>query len=165
MENLPALIPAILALMSTPGPVTLASAAFGAAVGWRAWPWVLMMTLGTGTVILLVATGVTGLVTALPGAAPVILVLAAAYFLWLAWRIGTAPPIGSVDAATTLPPLWTIYVMAVANPKAFGAMGALFSAHPLLPDSPVLGAALKGGILFCCALTINHVWMVAGAVL
>ena len=95
MENVTAMVPAIIALMASPGPVTLASAALGAAYPWSiALPRVLAMTIGTATVIVLVASGVTGLITAMPGAAPVLMVLAGSYILYLAWKIATAPPIG-----------------------------------------------------------------------
>ena len=54
--------------------------------------------------------------------------------------------------------------MAVANPKAFGAMAALYSGFPLMAD-PVAGAALKTGLLASFALTINTGWMLGGTAL
>ena len=138
MDEFAAMLPAVLALMGTPGPVTLASAGFGAAWGLSAFRHVAAMTAGTATVMVLVAVGITGLVASIPGAAPVLTALAGAYFLYLAWRI--------------------------ANPKAFGAMAALFSGFPLLAD-PVTGAALKTGLLTSFALTINTVWMLGGTAL
>ena len=48
MENVAAMVPVILALMASPGPVTLASAALGAAYPWTiALPRVVAMTAGT----------------------------------------------------------------------------------------------------------------------
>ena len=43
-------------------------------------------------VMAIVASGLVGLLLAIPGATPIVTVLAAAYFLDLAWRIATAPP-------------------------------------------------------------------------
>lgn len=159
------MFPAMVGLMASPGPVTLASAAAGAAYGWRAWPYVFVMTTGTLTVILLVALGVTGLISSLPGATPVIVALAGAYILWLAWKIANAPPVGELADQASLPPLWGGYVMAVLNPKAYGAMAAIFSGFPLMPDAPVIGGALQSAILFCWALTVNTIWMAAGVIL
>jgi len=164
MENLAPLAAAVVALMSTPGPVTLASAAFGAAYGVRAFPQVATMTAGTVTVMVLVAAGVTGLLASLPGVRPVLTALAGAYILYLAWRIATAPAVRRLAPNAALPTLPGIYAMAVANPKAWGAMGALFSGFPLLPD-PVAGAMLKVALLSCCALTINTTWMLCGTAL
>jgi len=164
MENLLSLSAAVVALMSTPGPVTLASAAFGASHGLRAFPHIAAMTAGTVTIMVAVALGITGLMASLPGAAPMIAALAGAYILYLAYRIATAPPAGALAADIALPPLIGVYAMAVANPKAWGAMGALFSGYPLLAD-PVAGAALKVVLLTGAALAINIGWMLGGSAL
>jgi threonine/homoserine/homoserine lactone efflux protein len=163
MDGLLALFTAALTLMGSPGPATLSSAAAGAAYRLRAVPYVLGISLGTITVMVLVAAGVTGLVTSIPGAAPVISGLAAAYILYLAWRIATAPPVGALDRQAAAPPFIGGYAMAVVNPKAYGAMGALFSGFPLIPDDPVTGGMLKVAILSGFALAINATWMSVGA--
>ncbi|MEM7058728.1 MAG: LysE family translocator [Pseudomonadota bacterium] len=165
MENLFAMFPAMIGLMASPGPVTLASAAAGAAYGWRAWPYVFIMTTGTLTVIILVAIGAMGLLATVPGIAPLVGALAGLYILWLAWKIATAPPLGALADQAALPPLWGGYVMAILNPKAYGAMAAIFSGFPLMPDAPFLGGAVQSTILFCWALTVNTVWMSAGVML
>ena len=146
METLPALLIAALALMAS-GPVTLASAAAGAAWPGRATAYVLAMSTGTITVILLVAVGVTGLVASIPGARPVIAAAGMGYILYLAWRIASAPPIGALSADRRPPPLLGGYAMAIANPKAWAAFAALFSGYPLIPDDPVAGGAAKAVIL------------------
>jgi threonine/homoserine/homoserine lactone efflux protein len=163
MDGLIALFTAALALMGSPGPATLSSAAAGAAYRLRAVPYVLGIALGTITVMVLVAAGVTGLITSIPGAAPVISGLAAAYILYLAWRIATAPPVGALDRQAAAPPFLGGYALAVVNPKAYGAMGALFSGFPLIPDDPVTGGMLKVAILAGFALAINATWMSVGA--
>jgi threonine/homoserine/homoserine lactone efflux protein len=156
MDGLLALFTAALTLMGSPGPATLSSAAAGAAYRLRAVPYVLGISLGTITVMVLVAAGVTGLVTSIPGAAPVI-------SGYLAWRIATAPPVGALDRQAAAPPFIGGYAMAVVNPKAYGAMGALFSGFPLIPDDPVTGGMLKVAILSGFALAINATWMSVGA--
>ena len=164
LENLIALFAAALPLMGSPGPVTLASAAAGAAYGRRrAAIYVVTMTAGTLTVISMVAAGLTGLIFALPGAAPVLAVLAALYMLYLAWKIATAPPLGGLDGGAPPPALWGWYAMAVANPKAYAAFIAVFSGYPLLEDQPVVGTVLKVAVLGCLALSVNLTWMVLGA--
>jgi threonine/homoserine/homoserine lactone efflux protein len=162
MDGLIALLVAAIALMGSPGPATLSSAAAGAAYRMRAVPYVLGISMGTITVMLLVAAGVTGLITSIPGAAPVITALAGGYILYLAYKIAMAPPVGELDHQASAPPLIGGFVMAVANPKAYGAMGALFSGFPILADDPVAGGTLKVLILAALALAINATWLSVG---
>ena len=55
--------------------------------------------------------------------------------------------------------------MAILNPKAYGAMAALFSGFVFLPEQPILGGALKTAVLFSWALTVNMTWMISGVAL
>jgi threonine/homoserine/homoserine lactone efflux protein len=165
MEGLAALLAAALALMGSPGPATMSCAAAGAAYRGRALPYACGVSLGTITVMVLVAAGVTGLVASVPGAAPVIMVLAAAYILYLAWKIGTAPPVGALESQAAAPPFLGGYALAVVNPKAYGAMGALFSGFPLIAGDPVANGVAKVAILAALALAINLAWMSTGTAL
>lgn len=165
MENVLAMIPAIVALMLSPGPVTLTSAAFGAAYGRRAVRLVLVMTAGTATIIVMVALGVFGLVTALPGVEPVLIGLGGVYILYLAWKIWSAPPMRERDVSAEMPAAIGVYLMALANPKAFAAMAALFSGFPLIEADPLANGVVKSIMLICCATTINLSWMSIGTVL
>lgn len=162
IDTLPAFLAAALALMGSPGPVTIASAAAGAAWPGRAAAFVLAMSAGTITVILMVAAGITGLIASVPGAAPVLAGLGALYILYLAWRIASAAPIGTVETDRTPPPLIGAYAMAIANPKAWAAFAALFSGFPLVPEDPVAGGVLKAAILCSLPPLINLTWMIAG---
>jgi threonine/homoserine/homoserine lactone efflux protein len=165
MDAVIALLAAALALMGSPGPATLSCAAAGAAYGPRALTYACGISLGTITVMVLVAAGVTGLVTSLPGARPVIMVLAAAYILYLAWKIGTAPPVGALASQSAAPPFLGGYALAVVNPKAYGAMGALFLGFPLIEGDPVTGGIVKVAVLAALALGINLAWMSLGTAL
>ena len=74
---------------------TLTLTAIGAAFGARRGSAYLAgIVVGMVAVMVIVASGVVGLLLAVPGATPVVTVLAAAYFIYLAWRIATAPPLG-----------------------------------------------------------------------
>ena len=165
MENFAAMLPAIVALMLSPGPVTLTSAAFGAAYGWRAARLVLVMTAGTATIIVMVALGVFGLVTVIPGIEPVLMGLGGAYILYLAWKIWQAPPATARQAGAAMPAALGVYLMALANPKAYAAMAALFSGFPLIEDDPLANGIVKSVTLISCATTINLGWMSVGTAL
>src|SRR5690242_7085246 len=82
------------ALAGSPGPATLSLAATGAAFGARrGLGYMAGIIIGMVAVMGIVATGVMGLLLTLPGATPVVAAAAAAYFIYLAIRIATAPPL------------------------------------------------------------------------
>ena len=98
MDGLPGFLLAAIALAGSPGPATLSLAAASAAFGARrVTGYFVGILLGMIGVMTIVASGVVGLVLAVPGATPVVTAAAALYFVWLAWRIATAPPL--TDAA------------------------------------------------------------------
>ena len=165
MENLAALLPAAFALMASPGPVTLASAGFGAAWGKQAVPLVLAMTAGTATIIFMVALGVLALVAAIPGAEPVLTVLGGMYILYLAWKIWNAAPLRRSEQAGALPSVVGVYAVALANPKAYAAMAALFSGFPLIEGDALSNGVVKVALLISLAKCINLSWMILGAAL
>lgn len=159
---LPLLLAAI-AIMGSPGPSTLSATATGAAFGFvRALPYVAGLILGTTAVLAAVAAGVTAALAALPGAAPVLAWAAAAYVLYLAWRIASAPPL-SAAAEAGAPSLAGGFLLALANPKAWLAIGAVFAGHTLLPGAPGRDAAAKLAVLTGIIVLIHLFWLLAGA--
>ncbi|MEM9371030.1 MAG: LysE family transporter [Pseudomonadota bacterium] len=166
MDALIALLTAALALMGSPGPATLSSAATGAAFGARTGlPYVIGISLGTATVVAAVAVGITGLVLSIPGLARVVTVLAAAYIVYLSWKIANSPPLGALERADDAPPLIAGYLLAIANPKAYAAIGALFSGFELVESNPVSDNLMKFVILAPLAFVINLIWMRIGSLL
>ena len=93
MEGLLGFVLAGFALAGSPGPATLSLAATGAAFSARrGLGYMIGIDLGMVGVMAITASGVVGLLLALPGATPVVTVMAGAYFLYLAFRIAAAPP-------------------------------------------------------------------------
>jgi len=165
MEGLTGFILAALALCGSPGPATVSLAATGAAFGpRRSLPYMAGIDAGMVVVMSVTAAGVTGLVLAIPGATPVVAVLAALYFVHLAWRIATAPPLG--DTAPGSEPSFAAGVLlSLVNPKGYAAMAALFSGFVLIRGRPELDAALKLGVLIVIVVSVNAAWLIAGAAL
>lgn len=92
MDGLLGFILAGFALTGSLGPATISLAATGAAFGARrGLGYLVGIVAGVIAVMALVASGLTGLMLALPSATPVMAALAAAYIAWLAWQIATAP--------------------------------------------------------------------------
>ena len=166
MENLIGFIVAGFALTGSPGPATLSIAAASAAFGARrSVAFTSGIVIGVTMVMIITASGVTGLVLALPGAAPVVAVLAAVYMIYLAFRIATAPPLSDDAGDGQAPSLLGGIFLALANPKAYAAMAALYSGFVLILHRPEVDAAVKTGILVAIITTVNIGWLLVGAVL
>lgn len=165
-ENLILLLLAALPLMGSPGPATLSLAAVGSAFGVRAGlPFMFGVASGTLVVICIVATGVTGIVLALPGAVPVLVTLGGAYILWLAWKIATAPPAAERGTGEQAPALLGGVLLALANPKAYATFAAVFSGQVVVPGDPLVDAAVKIATLMIAIVILDIVWLALGSAL
>lgn len=164
MDELSGFLIAAVALTGSPGPNTLSLAAVGAAFGWRRGiGYMAGLCLGMVFVIAIVGTGTISLVFAVPGAAQVIGMVAAAYFIWLAWRIASAPPL-SQDAGTGKPPSWVAAIfVSLSNPKAYAAMAATFSGFVLIADNLAADGLVKAALLVAVIIGVNILWLFAGA--
>jgi threonine/homoserine/homoserine lactone efflux protein len=166
MEHLLGFLLAGFALIGSPGPATLSLAATGAAFGARrGLGYLVGLLVGIVGVMAITATGVIGVLLALPGAVPVVAVLAAAYFVYLAIRIATAPPLAGAADPRGHPSFLAGFLLNLVNPKAYAAMAALFSGFVLLPDGLALDAAAKTGLLIPMVAAVNIAWLFAGAAL
>ena len=83
-----------LAIMGSPGPATISLTAAGSAYGViRSLPYLVGIICGTTIVLVAVATGITSTLLVLPALRTVLLAISAAYILWLAYHVATAPPL------------------------------------------------------------------------
>ncbi|OSQ31248.1 amino acid efflux protein [Thalassospira sp. MCCC 1A03138] len=173
IENLLLLWLAALPLMGSPGPATISLAASGSAFGIRpSLGYLGGIVIGTIAVLLLVATGIATALLAHPIAGQVLTVIAAIYILYLAWKIATAP-IRPAHATSDRSPETTPeakapdfrggVMLAITNPKAFAAIGAVYAAHAITPHSLWLDNALKIAALALVIVLVNSLWLVFGA--
>src|SRR5690606_21930715 len=82
--------------------------------------------------------------------------------LWLAWRIATAPPLAADTAEAKAPAFPGGFLLAVANPKAFAAIGAVYAGHAVVPGDLAADAAVKIAALTLVIVLVNTVWLVFG---
>ncbi|MBS0549349.1 MAG: LysE family transporter [Proteobacteria bacterium] len=164
MDGVPGFLLAALALAGSPGPATLslaaASAAFGAG---RVTGYFFGILLGMVGVMAIVASGVIGLMAKIPGVTPVVTLAAALYFVWLAWRIATAPPLTDVAEDRRPPTFAGGLALSLVNPKGYAAMAALFSGFVLLRGQLALDAVLKVALLTMLIAAVNVAWLLVGA--
>jgi threonine/homoserine/homoserine lactone efflux protein len=151
-------------LMASPGPATMSLAAVGALHGAVAGlRYLAGIVLGTFCVLLLIATGVTGLVLAVPALVWLLTAFAAAYILYLAWRIATAPPPGARSGPADPPAFAGGWALAIANPKAYAAIGAVYSGHGVVTGDLQADAAVKIAALSVVIVAANVAWLVFGS--
>jgi threonine/homoserine/homoserine lactone efflux protein len=117
---------------------------------------------GTTIVLVAVATGITMALLAVPTLRNALIVISAAYILWLAYRVATAPPLAVQTAASRAPSLAGGTLLGVANPKAWVAIAAVF-ASTRLADTATADAAAKIAILTVMIILICTTWLIAGA--
>ena len=166
MEGLPGFLLAGVALAGSPGPATLSLAAAGAAFGARRVVGYLVgIVVGMVGVMAITASGLVGLLLAVPGATPVVTVAAAVYFVWLAWRIATAPPLAAESRERKPPSFLGGFGLSLVNPKGYAAMAALFSGFVLLRERLALDAGLKIVLLTAVIIAVNVLWLLMGAML
>lgn len=150
--------------MASPGPTTVSITATAAAFGLRrSFSYWAGVNLGTILVLLAVALGATALLHEWPRLSFAVSLAAALYMLYLAWRIATAPPLSKV-AATAKAPGWLAGLsLAVANPKAYLAIGAVYAQSTLLAERPLADALLKCVLLALAIIAIHTLWALAGS--
>ena len=166
MDGLLGFVLAGFALTGSPGPATLSLAAAGAAFGARrGLGYMAGIVIGMGAVMGITATGVMGVVLALPGATPVVVAIAAAYFIYLAFRIATAPPLAENAGQGRRPSFAGGLFLSIVNPKGYAAMAALFSGFVLVRERFALDVAAKVSVLAAIITAVNLAWLIAGAAL
>ncbi|MGP0088421.1 MAG: LysE family translocator [Xanthobacteraceae bacterium] len=159
-----ALILASVIIMGSPGPSTISATAMGAAFGVRrSLNYACGLIVGTMAVLLAVAFGVIALVISIPHAARVLTAVSAAYILFLAFKIATAPPLTGQGGHVAAPAFVSGFLLAIANPKAYLAIAAVFAGQTVIAADHGRDAAVKTGLLSCMIVIIHMGWLFAGA--
>jgi threonine/homoserine/homoserine lactone efflux protein len=164
MDGLVGFLLAGVALAGSPGPATLSLAAAGAAFGARrSLGYMVGQITGLVMVMGITATGMVGLLLAVPGVTPVVLAASAAYFAYLALRIAMAPPLTDNALEHRRPTFPAGLLLSLVNPKGYAAMAALFSGFILIRERIALDAALKIAVLLVIIVAVDIAWLIAGA--
>lgn len=151
-------------VMGSPGPATISVAASGGAFGLRRTiPYLAGLVLGTSAVLFAVTAGIASAMVSRPGLAPLFLYLSAAYVLYLAWRIATAPPLAAAQAGTHAPSFASGLLLALANPKAYAAIAAVYAGTQLTALSGASQAVAKTAILAGMIVLIHVGWLAVGS--
>jgi len=165
-EILLALILFAFASSITPGPNNIMLLASGANFGLRrTLPHMLGISIGHAVMVSLVGLGLLGLFEALPWLRNALMVVCAAYLLFLAWKIANAAP--PRDAPSDARPLTFLQAAAFqwVNPKAWYM--AIYAQTNFAPETGIMGAAWAGAIAVAAVFAMTNlpsvtVWAAAG---
>ncbi len=148
-------------IMGSPGPATISVTAIAAAFGLRgSLRYASGIILGTVAVLLVVATGIMAIFVSVPKLAPSLAIASAAYILYLAFKIATAPPLAAHAEGTTRPSLLSGFLLAIANPKAYVAIAAVLAGTSSDGGKP--GAWANFAVLVLMIFAIHLLWLLAG---
>lgn len=163
-RSLLALVVTALAVMGSPGPSTVSVTAVGAAYGFRrSVPYMSGLVAGTIAVLLAVAAGLVALLLSMPRLLPPLVAASAAYILYLAFRIATAPPLARLEDSVPAPSFAGGFLLGIANPKAYLAIAAVFAGASLAAQAPMVDAAAKIAVLSVMIVLIHVFWLAIGA--
>lgn len=158
------LILASVVVMGSPGPSTISMTAVGASFGVRrSLGYAGGLIVGTIGVLLIVAMGVMALVTSIPYGALVLGGISAVYIAFLAFKIATAPPLDGRSGQLAAPTFLGGVLLAIANPKAYLAIAAVFAGTTVVAGDHGLDAIVKTALLSGMIVVIHACWLLAGA--
>ena len=167
LQAVAALVIATTALLGSPGPATLSLAAVGATSGLsKGLPYYLGILSGLLFAMLGAIAGLATVLARWPQASLVIQSIGAAYILYVAWKIATAPTVSAADGHSMRHPSFRDgFILNILNAKAYAAFFALFSQFLLPIHGAAFAYAATATICFGVAIVVDAAWLVAGGFL
>lgn len=149
----------------TPGPSNVLLTATGMQAGLlRGLPCLFGVSAGMGAMMFLAAYGLGALVLQHPQVMQAVRWLGAAFLLWLAWRIASAPVVNNTAEAPRVTGFFGAALLQWVNPKAWlVSAGAVATYLPGEAHSALLRAAVFALVFVSAALPSGFVWLVFGA--
>lgn len=156
-------------LLGSPGPAIAALLAVGRTFGLKdGMRFYLGLQLGLGTAAAISAAGLISLFVAFPAVQTVMVIIATAYLLYLAWKIGSAP-VSPKAQQKPQPPrggfLMAGVVLGMTNPKAYVAFASLMGSYTLVTNSVTADGVWKWGIVVTVMIVVDILWLLAGVLL
>ena len=153
-------------LVVTPGPAVLTLAGIGASYGYRAGLTFLAgLVCAWNIVILVVLSGLSSLILALPTARTILLAISIIYILHLAYQIASAGNKLSFRHPYSYPGFKSGLVLNLLNPKAYAVNSALLMGFTLYPDNFSVEEILKIAIMNGIWIPLHLGWLHAGRLL
>ncbi|WP_299491220.1 LysE family translocator [uncultured Shewanella sp.] len=154
-------------LLGSPGPAPLALAATGATHGIKkGTPFLCGILLGLSVAIVGTTMGLASLFAHWPELQITVQLLGAAYLVYIAFKIATAPVSPNVNASSVNAPLLKDgFILNLLNPKAYAAFLAIFSQFILPLTSEIHSYIATGIICLAVAAIVDTLWLCFGGLL
>ncbi|MGI9419932.1 MAG: LysE family translocator, partial [Geminicoccaceae bacterium] len=150
-------------LLITPGPGVLTTAGVGSAFGFRAGlPYLSGIVFGSLLVMAAVATGLAAFLLSYPPVRTVLLVLSAAYLLYIAGRIALTGSRVAFIAAERPLGFANGVALQIVNPKAYAVLTTLFTGFAFYPANTALEALMKAAVFTTISVPVHVLWLYAG---
>ncbi|NVJ61517.1 MAG: LysE family translocator [Gammaproteobacteria bacterium] len=159
------LVVATALLLGSPGPAPLALAATGATFGRRkGTPFLIGVLVGLTVAIVGAVVGLSTLFAQFPYVKSIVQYAGAAYILFIAYKIATAP-LEPNHSETSIPDFKDGFILNLLNPKAYVAFFALFSQFLLPFPDAFLSYFATGLTCLIVAVVVDIIWLVSGGFL
>lgn len=155
-------IASALALLGSPGPGIAGLLAVGRAEGWGALRFYVGLQLGLAISFAATGAGILSLLLAVPFAARVMALASAAYLIYLAYQLATAPLGAALPSAQARSSLLSGFVLGIANPKAYIAFASLLASQTLVERDHQVDVLLKWFLCVIVAIVVDLVWLYVG---
>lgn len=152
-------------LLGSPGPAPLALAATSATFGTRRGvPFLMGILSGLTVAIICASIGLASLFTTFPTMKLICQFIGAAYILYIAYKIATAPA-GLTNAPLNPPNFKDGFILNLLNPKAYAAFLAIFSQFLLPLNTNTLSYIATGIACLLVATIVDILWLLLGGIL
>ncbi len=164
-EAIFALVVASGLLLGSPGPATLSLAAVGGSWGVsRGLPYLAGLLLGLLCAMAGAVFGVAAVFVQWPQIRWLVQLLGAAYLVYIAVRIATAPVLAAgASAQRPVPSLRDGLILNLLNPKAYAAFFVLFSQFLLPFENLRIGYVVTACIVFAAGVAVDTAWLAIGS--
>jgi threonine/homoserine/homoserine lactone efflux protein len=161
-----AFVLAAVALLGSPGPGIAALVAVGRSGGWRSGlRFYGGLQVGLALVAAACAAGLAAALLAAPEAARVLGWVAAAYLLYLAVRIASAPVGRSNNGSSAAASAAGGFLLGISNPKAYVAFVSLMAMRPIAAGGGPADATAKWAVIVAVILIVDFAWLWLGGVI
>lgn len=152
-------------LLGSPGPATLSLAAVGATFGVSSGlPYLAGILLGLMFAMAGAVFGVAAVFVEWPEARWIIQSLGAAYLLYVAFRIATAPVLAKGTATPhDMPGFRDGFILNLLNPKAYAAFFVLFSQFLLPIANTLISYSITALLIAAVAALVDSLWLAVGS--
>jgi len=165
-----AFILAAIGLLGSPGPAIAALLAVGKTHGFAGGlRFYSGLQIGLATAAAISAAGFVSLIVAVPATRIVMVVVATAYLLYLAYKIATAPVGADPAEAEAMTPKGGFVlagaIVGITNPKAYVAFASLMAPVTLIASTAFGDGLLKWVLVVLVMIVVDLLWLLAGVAL